>query len=181
MVPLSRGTASREARCIVCERTGRWAVALRRAAAARQQAGQPLDGPALRLVQTRSLPDCWSALRAAPASAVVLEVTSTNLPAALDAATRMRRWFPSACLLVAAQRGLEEWEPLLREAGAALVTTSPRRLGGWVRAIERHAARVQTESESRAALPAELPLAELAERLAGSLPWPELASSTPGG
>ena len=55
---------SSPARLIVCERTGRWAVALRR----------ELADAGVRVWETRTLADCWNELAESPASFVVLEL-----------------------------------------------------------------------------------------------------------
>ena len=52
------------ARLLVCERTGRWAVALRR----------ELAEVGVRVWESRTLDFCWNELAASPASFLVLEL-----------------------------------------------------------------------------------------------------------
>jgi transcriptional regulator with GAF, ATPase, and Fis domain len=68
------------ARLIVCERTGRWAVALRRELA---EAG-------VRVWETRTLADCWTELAESPASFLVLELGAdvADLPERLHLASQ---------------------------------------------------------------------------------------------
>ncbi len=59
------------AEVIACEKTGAWAVALRRC----------LEGIDVRIRETRSLADRWSELAARPASLLALEMTEDKAEA----------------------------------------------------------------------------------------------------
>ncbi len=137
------------ARLIVCERTGAWAVALRRELA---EAG-------VRVWETRTLDYCWSELAESPASVVVLELAAGNVSETLHRLVRLRREFPGARLAVAAERRLARFEPLLREAGAVGFASSPRQVGALARLACRRLAQVPPPSQS------------LTERVWANLPW----------
>src|SRR4051812_24719457 len=105
-------------RLIVCEQTGRWAAALQR----------ETTGPHIRVVETRSRAECEERLVETPNSLVALEMTAANLDATLGWLADAGRRFPAARAIVLADRGLEPYELLAREAGAIHFTTSPREL-----------------------------------------------------
>jgi len=113
---------------IVCEQTGRWAVALRRELADRS----------VPLVETRSLADCGDALRRSPASLVVLELTERSAARLVDWMFRLERDFPVARAAVVARPSMAAWEGLLREAGAVHFATSVRRLRPLAGVALRH-------------------------------------------
>jgi hypothetical protein len=138
---------------IMCERRGTWAVAVRR--------HLPLE---LRLRETRSAADCLAELAAAPASLVALELTRARPEVALSLVREIDLAFPLARSVVMADRGLESWEWLVREAGAVHFTTSPRDAAALARLASRHAARAPVPKLSFAALIWE------------SLHWPDAAS-----
>ena len=117
-------------RVIVCEQTGRWAVAL----------GRQLGPSGPRLHQTRSLAECWEMLAGATASFVIVEASRANFEALLDRVARSGRQYPLARVAVVADRGLAAAEWLLREAGAACFVTSPRRLRPLAQVACRHLA-----------------------------------------
>jgi hypothetical protein len=141
---------STNARLIVCERTGRWAVALRREWA----------GAGVRVWETRTLADCRNALVESPASFVVLELQG-NVAKLLRLMARQPRQFPAARLAVVADREQAACEPLMREAGAVHFLSSPRRIGQLARLACRHLAQVPPPPQS------------LTERIWSSLPWAE--------
>jgi hypothetical protein len=116
------------ARCIVCERTATWGGALR----------LPLQRVGRRIVETRSLDDCWSEVAASPASLVAVEATLANLDSLVPWIRRLKAAFPRACVVVLGSRGLETGQWLLREAGAAHVVFSPRQWQPVVRICQRH-------------------------------------------
>lgn len=142
--------SSVSARLIVCERTGRWAMAIRR----------ELAGAGVRVWETRSLADCWNELAESPASFVVLELGSRPV-ALLRHLARQPREFPLARLAVVADRGLADHEWLMREAGAVCFLSSPRRVGPLAQLACRHLAQVPPPQQS------------LTERIWTSLPWAE--------
>jgi hypothetical protein len=116
------------ARVIVCEKTGAWAIALRRL----------LSGGGCRVYETRSWTECWGELERSPASVVVLELTTQNHERVLKRLLNMAHRFPQSRAMVCGARGLEGYEWALREAGAVQVVFAPRRLAGAARIIERH-------------------------------------------
>jgi len=137
------------ARLIVCERSGRWAVALRR----------ELDADPIRVYETRSLKDCWNMLAEAPASFVLVEWTPRIAEALLDRMARLPRDFPLARVAVVADRCLARYEWLIREAGAVHFTCSPRQLGPVTRLACRHLAQVPTPPQT------------ITQRIWAGLPW----------
>ncbi len=110
---------------------------------------------------------CTSAagLAAAPASLLALELTRENCSEVLALVSDMRREFPLARVLVLADRGMEAFEWLLREAGAVHFTTSPRMLDGLAHLVRSHFSRIPE------------PPAEFATRLWDSLPWRDVATA----
>lgn len=136
------------ARLIVCEKSGRWAVALRRELGAKP-----------RVYETRSLPECWEELAASPASWLLLEVTAANLEGLMVRLESLGRDFPAARAVVCGDRPLASREWLLREAGATHAVFSPRELAPVARLAVRHLAGVS------------LPPQSLRERVWERLPW----------
>lgn len=118
------------AQFILCEKSSRWAVAVR--------AAQPES--TLLIVQTRSLAQCEAALRESPASLVAVEVTAMALAAVLELIARAGRSFPAARFATLLDAGLESAEPLLREAGACEVFCSTREAASLARLASRHVA-----------------------------------------
>jgi hypothetical protein len=133
---------------IVCEQTGRWAVALRREL-----------GAAVAMRETRNLSECWDSFSQCPAGFVVVEATAGNLDALLHRLGRLERDFPLARVAVVAPRNLAEYEWLLREAGAIAFAVSPRRLGPLADLIRNHLAK------------APRPPQDAMQQLWASLPW----------
>jgi hypothetical protein len=144
----SLSAAGKPARLIVCERTGHWAVRLRR------------DwGEGLRLEETRSLAEAWQALGAAPASFLVVELTATGAEGLIQRLSALERQFPLARAAVVAGRRLAAYEIAVREAGAVEFICSGRGLRPLVDAIRRHLLAVPPSPGG------------LAERIWSSLPW----------
>lgn len=138
---------------IVCERTGCWAVALRRG-------GLPTGG---RLIETRTLDACREQLRDWPRAMTVCEATEHNLPRVLRFLVELQATSPGTRVTVVGGRTMERHEPLLREAGAIHAVFSPRRLSTTNAMLDR-----QTEMERPS------PEAESFEDFAWSrLPWGE--------
>lgn len=133
---------------IVCERTGRWAVALRR----------ELVG-AIRVHETRSLAEAWGVLKRCPAGFVVVELTRANADALLARLARIERDYPRARVAVVAERELLNCQGLMREAGAVHFVVSSRDLTPLAHAIGRHCEQVP------------LPKLSLAEQVWAELPW----------
>jgi len=137
------------ARWIVCERTGRWALGLRREPAA---AG-------LRLHEVRSLAECWEMLGQFSASFVVVELTAGHAPALLARLARWEREYPLARMAIVADRALGASEELMREAGAVWFTASPRELGPLAAIARQHLEQ------------APKPEMTVVERIWSGLPW----------
>lgn len=118
------------ARIIVCEKTGSWAAALRRA----------LSPTRHRVHETRSLAECRRELAQSPASLIAVEVTMENCETLLERLLDLTRRFPKARAITFGSRALKPLECLVREAGATDVLLSPRRIADAARLIERHVA-----------------------------------------
>jgi len=142
-------TSTRTARLIVCERTGRWAAALR----------MELAEAGVRVWETRSLAECWETLAAAPGNFVVVELIAATADDLLGKMVGLEHRFPRTRVAVVADRSLAEYEWLLREAGAVHFTCSLRQLAPLARAACRHLAQVPTPRQG------------LAERIWAGLPW----------
>jgi hypothetical protein len=138
---------------IVYERKGVWAATLRRRLSA-----------AIGLRETRGLAECADELEAAPGSLLALETTRKNLSGVLDLLADVARRYPGARAVVLAERGLEPYEWLMREAGAAHFTTSPREAEDLARLAERHVGRAGSSQ------------ADPAARIWRSLPWSDAAT-----
>jgi hypothetical protein len=118
--------ASQPARLIVCERTGWWAVWLR----------QELSVP-VRIDSTRTLDDAWCQLAVAPTSFLVVEL-HRGVERLVRRLATLGREYPLARAAVVMPRSLADCELLLREAGAAHVCTSPRRVTLLADLVRRH-------------------------------------------
>ncbi len=115
-------------RWLVCEQTGRWAVALRRT----------LGDYSFRLYETRSLADCQRELALCPASFTFVEVTAANLAQAVVWIERVNREYPAVRVAVVGPRSMQEYAWEVREAGAIAAVFSPRELAPLVRMARRH-------------------------------------------
>ncbi len=124
-------------RVILCESSGDWAVAFRRAAGK-----SPLP-----LLETRSLAECRQHLAEAPASVVVLELTSAKLGEVAAFLGELHR-FPLARAIVVTQRELVVYEQPLRELGAMVVTAALRHVPGLVETARRRLNRVAEPPKS---------------------------------
>jgi DNA-binding NtrC family response regulator len=120
------------ARLILWERTTCWAPALRRAT----------SDQAIRLVETRTWNECLEHLGEASHSVVALELAPRRADAVLAALEELDRQFPHAVPIVLASRSMRPHSPLMREAGAMLFASSPRRLDGVAQLIDRHLGRM---------------------------------------
>jgi hypothetical protein len=136
------------AKLVVCERTGRWAVALRR----------ELAEVGVRVWETRSLADCRDELTANPASFAVIELGANAAPVLRFLAKQSQR-FPAVRIAVVANRSQADYEGLMREAGAVHFLSSPREAAVLARLACRHLAEAPLQQQS------------LAERIWASLPW----------
>jgi hypothetical protein len=136
-------------RLLACERSGRWAIALRR----------ELADTGIRVWETRTLDDCASALRLSPASFAVLELDNTNIDGLVDSIKNWQEEFPLFRFAVAADRGLASYKWLMYEVGAALFICSVRKTADLAQTACRHLAQVPALQQS------------LTERIWASLPW----------
>ena len=121
---------------IVCEKSPRWAVALRGAMGS--------AGPAV--LQSRGLAQAVRALEESPASLLAVETTAANLSSVVQLLDRLgRRVGQSRCaVLLGANSG--SWEPLLREAGAIEVLHSTLEAPRLARLARRHLALAPVEN-----------------------------------
>lgn len=142
------------ARFILCEKSSRWAIAARRALGKRSDV----------LVETRSLTQCSRELTASPSSLVAIETTPDNLENVVALLLLQSRRFDGAKCVLVGDDALHLAEPLLREAGAVAVFSSPRQAPQLARIALRHLAH---------APPADLPLVEA---IWDRLPWRAFAT-----
>ncbi len=104
-----------ESSVVVCEKTGRWAAAIRRAL-------RPASG----LCETRSWQACLQELRTQTAALVALEVLPENAESVCRRLAEVTGRFRQVHVVLLADRSLQTAEWLLREAGAVHVLFSPR-------------------------------------------------------
>ncbi len=136
-------------RLLVCEQTGRWAVALRRTLAARP----------VRIYEIRSLADCRREIAINPASFALVEATPANVAKVVEWIEQIGREFPETRMAVVGSREAQPYEWAMREAGAIATVFSPRRLGPLVRMAWRHLAHAPEEETG------------FREQVAKRLPW----------
>lgn len=142
------------ARLILCEKSTRWAAAVRAAA-----------DPALTLIETRALGQAATALAEQPGSLVACEVQLAQLEAALAFLDQAARRDPRARFVGLLMPEAEAWAPLLREAGACDVLTFTGEVGRLVRLAQRQPLLPTPEPEDpRAAIVDRLPWAAYASR-----------------
>ena len=114
-------------RLVICEQTGRWAVALRRELSSPGKL--PEECP---IEETRSVAQCWKRLEEAPAGFVVVELTPKNFQRLLVRMGYMEWRFPLARVAVVTRadavdgKCLFRHERLFRQAGAVFFGTSLR-------------------------------------------------------
>jgi DNA-binding NarL/FixJ family response regulator len=113
---------------IVCEPTGQWAGALRRA----------LGDEPLRLVETRRTVDAWQELVDSPRSVLALAWSAERRAELAEFADRVGRRFPQARVVVLVDRSERREELLAHELGAVHVCSSPRQAVAVVRLARRH-------------------------------------------
>jgi hypothetical protein len=121
------------ARLIVCERTGKWAGALRRELTRRLGVAGIVP-----LRETRTLDECSEVLVRWPASLAALELTAHHVAAVLDWTAEVTVRFPAALVVILLPADLAEAQWALREAGAALVARSRRELASVADLAIRH-------------------------------------------
>ncbi len=147
-MPTSPYTA-KTGRLLACERTARWAIALRR----------ELAETGIRVWETRTLGDCGTLLGESPASFIVLELNKKNIEKILGFIRDWQMEFPSFRFAVAADRDLAPYKWFMLEAGAAEFICSIRKIGALARTACRHLARVPPLPQT------------LTDRIWASLPW----------
>lgn len=130
------GKGAVTAQWIVCEQTGRWAVAIR-GVLAKYDRGLSIGV----LRETRNLEQCEQMLSRWPASLVAVAVTPANFPARVRWLAGLEARFPLARAVVCSQLTLPEAEWALREAGAMQVVRSFRGIATVVDLAARHLAR----------------------------------------
>lgn len=123
---------------IVCERTGDWAMHLRRALA---QHKVPLR-------EVRSLLECDEQLLESPESCLFLALDVGRQADVVDFVAAWSDRFPRCRIVIGAPRDQAGYEPLFREAGAVHFVTSPRDLAATATIIERHLARALAANEA---------------------------------
>jgi hypothetical protein len=146
------------ARLVACERTGRWAVALRRELP-----------PGVRVWEARSLAEGRAVLAEGPAGFAVVELAPAGVDPLVEWLVRLDREFPLARAAVVADRSLAPCEWLVREAGAVHFTTSPRLVRPLAEVALRHLAEAPQPPRS------------LVEEIWAGLPWGEGRGSEEGG
>ncbi len=161
---------------IVCERSGRWATALR--AALGRSGWPPSSVP--RIFEVRQLGELATRLDARPSDMALVEVQRAHVFEVLEWLAEAGRLYRRARLVALVDRGV--WESLdtdsaagrrdrqpmidvLREAGAAEVVTSPRQLQGILELGRRHASLRAAGFDGPSAR------MSIAEWVWASLPW----------
>jgi len=140
---------AKPARLVVCERTGRWAAALRR----------ELSGAGLRVWETRIMSDCSELLAESPASFAIVELNERKIKETWGFISNWQAEFPLFRFAVVADRDLASYKWLMQEAGAADFICSVRKIGALARTACRHLAQVPPLPQS------------LTERIWANLPW----------
>lgn len=125
------------AQLVVCEKTGKWASALRR------ELGRQF---ADRLFETRLLEHCIDQLTAFPRSVVALEQTWNNYDSVFSLLDRIAWSFPMARAIVLDTTRDLQLSRMDQVAGAIHVTTSRLNLRHAARLIGRHLDRFQSKS-----------------------------------
>jgi len=103
---------------LVCEKTSRWAVALRWA----------LADSGHRVQESRSWVDCRRELDPTSPALLALEMRKGNIEEVFQGLADLCWDFPQTRAIVLTQRPLSSYEWALREAGALHVALSPRNL-----------------------------------------------------
>jgi len=139
---------------IICEKTQRWAVALRAAL----RGGERSEG----IAETRALSQAEAAWRESPAAVLAIEVTAANLPAAVELLLKVGRQPQSAAIVLLDDEAAAA-EAMLREAGAVGVCRTALDAPAAARLIRRHWQQFPTIAAD--------PAGDISTRL----PWPEYA------
>jgi hypothetical protein len=162
----------------LCERSGRWAAALR---AALGRTGWPLASLP-KIVEVRQLDELTARLEARPDRLALVEVKRGGFADLLVWLSTANRAFPRARFVALVDRGVYEWvdiDPALRrrsrqsvvdtlhEAGAIEVVTSPLQLAALLSLGRQHGLLRSARVDGPAAN------ASIAEWAWASLPWQE--------
>ena len=116
------------ARLIVCERTGRWALALRRC----------MTHPGTEFCETRSLPEARMRLQESPESLLLMECSTRNWQDRCQWLLRQTIDFPQLRTIALADPALRAAECVVRTAGAHQVVFSLMELLDMSCWISRH-------------------------------------------
>ena len=135
---------------IVCEKTPRFAPALRAA----------LGSSPISMIELRGLGQCEASVAEAPASLLAAEITVTNLTAVIDFMDRIGRRFSQSRWTALITLDLGPVEPLLREAGAIDVLTTTLEAPRLARLARRHVALAPVQAF------------DLHELIGRRMPWP---------
>ena len=157
-------------RLVICEQTGRWAVALRRELSSQGKFPQECS-----IEETRSVAQCWDRLEQSPAGFVVVELTPKNLQLLLARMGHIEWRFPLSRVAIVARADAFDgkWlfchERLFRQAGAVFFATSlrseaPRGVRALATIVSRHLQ--QSPRPQRTVL----------EDIRARLPWPEVST-----
>lgn len=136
------------AQLIICEKSGKWAAALRREL-----------GPqhAHRLFESRLIQHCQEQLAASPCSIAALEQTWKNYDSVLLLIDRIQRQFPSARSIVLDTTGDSQLSRMTKIAGAIHIARSRLMLRHAARLALRHFARFPETSSQFEELVRRLP------------------------
>jgi hypothetical protein len=135
---------------IVCEKSPRWAAALRGA----------VDSAGPALLECRSLAQAVRALEESPASLLAVETTAANLSSVVQLLDRLGRQFGQSRCAALFEANCGSWEPLVREAGAIDVLHSTLEAPRLARLARRHLALAPVEN------------LDLDDWISQRMPWP---------
>ena len=99
------------------------------------------------LYETRSIPQAWEALCQSPASFLGLELTADNFELVVRGLKHLSRDYPRARAIIFTNRGLQQYEWILRESGAIDFLTSPRQIQHLAAMADRHIRQIQADSQ----------------------------------
>jgi hypothetical protein len=149
MSAIAKTTLPDTALVVLCERAPRYAIAIRRLL------------PDVKVLETRHLDDATAALQVSPDALLVLDVEARKAPQTIAFLAQLQGELPRVRTIAGIPCASVPWELLLREAGAAYVLTTPRKLNSLAPWMRAHLAR------------APQPQISLRERVWQRLPWPE--------
>lgn len=119
--------AKRLARLIIFERTGRWAVGLRR----------HLADAALVIREVRSQAHCLEALAESQASLVGIELSAETVSQVVNFVQLVSELYPRSRVFVVGPSATQCFDGIVREAGAVHAIFSPLQLRQLARLVER--------------------------------------------